>query len=122
MTDINHLNTDEFGVFLGCVNAEKVIVISLEGCVPCDMVMDDFGALKDSGSIDDLAVFKMQFPKGKNFPSEIADEIGVRHFPTIFYFSGETYKGRAQGMVPKTHKSSEVSLLNWMAKMEKRAA
>jgi|GEM_PF-3953265 len=121
LADIKYLNVDEFGVFLECSFANKVIVISLEGCVPCDAVMDDFSALKVGGLIADLAVFKMQFPQGKAFPAEVAEEIGVRFFPTIFYFSGDVCKGQAQGMVPKTHQSTEVSLLNWMDKMHHRA-
>lgn len=119
---IHQLKTDEFGKFLTSEATEKALVISLKKCEPCDALIADIQALKASGSLNHMAVFKMELGHGEANEQEIISEIGVRHFPTVFYFTGDDCIGKMQGVQPKTHKSSEISLMNWFERARKKAA
>ena len=118
-TAIQYLTHEEFGAFLNEESREKVIIISLEHCKPCDAITEDFEALQDKKEITDIALYKMVFPL-KDFPKEIAQEIGVRHYPTVFYFIDEECAGRIMGRVPSANKSSETGLMNWITQTRKR--
>ena len=118
-TSIQYLTHEDFGTFLSEESQEKIIIISLEHCKPCDAITEDFKALHDKKEITDIALFKMVFPL-ENFPEDVAKEIGVRHYPTVFYFIGDECAGRIMGRVPSTNKSSETGLLKWINQTRER--
>ena len=107
------ITLDEIIEFMEHPAAEKLLLVSMEGCAPCQILSADLLSLLLDKQLGDLHVREVKFSKGPEFEEDAAEAMEVRHFPTLFFFKDGASIGRIRGLMPKTAPDGPTSLLNW---------
>ncbi len=84
------------------------VMVSIDGCQPCETMKADLEALFEEGSITE-PVFYVCLQSDETFPTQFVEKLGVRQFPTLFLYWGSECTGaiRDLGVVPINMTSKE---------------
>lgn len=112
------VDPDTISVFNNDLSHEKILIVTKVGCSPCDRLKNTLVEASDAGVFYGCSIYTLDASTMKKAELE---ELGVRHFPTMFYFIDGKCVGVRRGWLSEIIKEPVKEFLKWVKSKKSKA-